>query len=62
MQRMKVAKTIVNIWMIGTVTMITIKTVTLGEGLTSKDEKFECSRWERRKLTVCLLDFAKSHQ
>lgn len=61
MQRMMVAKTIVNNWMAGTLTMIAIKTATLGEGLTLKDKKIEHSCWGR-KLTVCLLDFAKSHQ
>lgn len=60
MQRLNAAKIIVKIWMVGTLTMIAIKTATLGEGLW-KDEKIERSHWIG-KLTVCLLGFAKSHQ
>ena len=60
MHRLIAAKSIVNNWMAGTSTMIETKDATLGEGL-SKDKKVERSHWGR-KLTECLLDFAKFHQ
>ena len=39
MQRMMAAKTIVNIWITGTLTMRAIKIAALGEGLSSKNNK-----------------------
>jgi hypothetical protein len=50
MQIMMTAKTIVNIWMIGTSTMIVIKTATLGEGLASKDKKLNAATEEENLL------------
>jgi hypothetical protein len=51
MQRLITAKSIVNIWMAGTLTMIAIKADTLGEGL-SKDKRIERSRWGKK--TYCM--------